>query len=39
MDGLIYIIEFILHLDESLYGIIQNYGLWTYLLLFLIVFL
>ncbi|MBU4438515.1 MAG: DedA family protein [Acetobacterium sp.] len=38
MDGLIYIIEFILHLDESLYGIIQNYGLWTYLLLFLIVF-
>lgn len=38
MDGLFYIVEFILHLDESLYGIIQNYGLWTYLLLFIIVF-
>lgn len=32
------IANFILHLDKSLSGIIQNYGLWTYLLLFLIVF-
>lgn len=38
MDIIINFINFILHLDESLYGIIQNYGLWTYLFLFLIVF-
>lgn len=38
MDTLVYIFNFILHLDKSLVGIIQNYGLWTYLLLFLIVF-
>lgn len=30
--------SFILNLDESLSEVIQNYGLWTYLLLFLIVF-
>lgn len=38
MDIIINFINFILHLDDSLYGIIQNYGFWTYLLLFLIVF-
>lgn len=38
MDTIINIANFIIHLDKSLVGIIQNYGLWTYLLLFLIVF-
>lgn len=38
MDTFVYIANFIIHLDKSLVGIIQNYGLWTYLLLFLIVF-
>ena len=31
-------IELFLHLDKHLNVIIQNYGLWTYLLLFLIIF-
>jgi membrane-associated protein len=38
MTTILGIINFILHLDSSLYGIIQNYGFWTYLLLFLIIF-
>lgn len=38
MNTLVFITSFILHLDQSLIGIIQNYGLWTYLLLFLIIF-
>lgn len=38
MTILFNIANFIINLDESLYGIIQNYGLWTCLLLFLIVF-
>lgn len=38
MDIIINFISFILHLDESLYGIIQTYGFWTYLILFTIVF-
>lgn len=38
MNTLVHIVNFILHLDKSLYGIIQNYGIWTYLFLFLIVF-
>ncbi|AFA49486.1 DedA family protein [Acetobacterium woodii] len=38
MDILVYITNFILHLDKSLVGIMQCYGVWTYLLLFLIVF-
>lgn len=32
-------IDFILHLDQHLNDIIQTYGLWTYLLLFAIVFM
>ena len=31
-------IEFFLHLDTHLYAAIQAYGVWTYLLLFLIIF-
>jgi membrane-associated protein len=33
-----YFIEFFMHLDEHLNVIIQNYGVWTYLLLFLVIF-
>jgi len=39
MDLISFIVDFILHLDEHLSTIIQNYGIWTYLLLFLIIFL
>ena len=38
MDTFVYFANFIIHLDKSLVGIIENYGLWTYLLLFLIIF-
>lgn len=31
-------IEYFLHLDKHLNVVIQNYGLWTYLILFLIIF-
>lgn len=31
-------IQFLLHLDDNINLIIQNYGLWTYLILFLIIF-
>jgi membrane-associated protein len=34
-----FIIDFILHLDKHLSIIIQNYGTWTYALLFLIIFM
>ena len=39
MELISFIVDFILHLDEHLSTIIQNYGTWTYLLLFLIIFL
>ena len=38
MEPVIYLIDFIMHLDEHLSVIIQNYGTWAYLILFLIVF-
>src|SRR5688500_15678412 len=31
-------IDILLHLDKHLAGIIQQYGIWTYLILFLIIF-
>ena len=32
------LVDLFLHLDKHLNVIIQNYGVWTYLLLFLIIF-
>jgi membrane-associated protein len=39
MEFLSSLIDFILHLDKYLNQIIQTYGIWTYLLLFLIIFM
>ncbi len=38
MDFIKQIIDLFLHLDSHLYEIIQDYGVWTYAILFLIVF-
>jgi membrane-associated protein len=38
MEWVRYIIEFIMHIDVHLGAIIKDYGLWTYLILFLIIF-
>jgi membrane-associated protein len=38
MELLKYLIDLFLHLDKHLNEVIQDYGLWTYLILFLIVF-
>lgn len=38
MELISYLIDLILHLDKHLAEIIQSYGIWTYLILFLIVF-
>src|SRR4030065_410129 len=39
MDLFSFVVDFILHLDKHLSAIIQQYGTWTYLLLFLIIFM
>jgi membrane-associated protein len=39
MDFISSVIDFILHLDKHLNEIIQTYGIWSYLLLFLIIFM
>jgi len=39
MELILQFIDFILHLDEYLGEIIRNYGLWTYLILFAIIFM
>lgn len=39
MEIINFLIDFILHLDQHLNQIIQTYGLWTYLILFTIIFL
>ena len=38
MEYILYYIDFILHLDKHLQNIIELFGIWTYLLLFLIIF-
>lgn len=38
MEILIRVIRIFLHLDQHLHIVIQNYGIWTYLIIFLIVF-
>ena len=38
MDLLPQLLDFILHVDKHLELFIQNYGLWVYALLFLIIF-
>ena len=39
MEIILYLVDFVLHLDEQLAAIISQYGTWTYALLFLIIFL
>jgi membrane-associated protein len=38
VDGLVYAFQVFLHLDKTLGAVIQDYGAWTYLILFLIIF-
>jgi membrane-associated protein len=38
MEFLAGIVDFILHLDTHLSGLIQQYGLWSYLILFVVIF-
>ncbi|MDP3397080.1 MAG: VTT domain-containing protein [Methanoregula sp.] len=38
MDPFFYIFNLIIHFDKYLPGIIETYGLWTYLILFVIIF-
>jgi membrane-associated protein len=38
MDPFLSIIDIIIHFDKYLPGIIQQYGFWTYLILFAIIF-
>ena len=39
MEFISYLIDLFLHLDKHLSQIIKNYGVWTYLLLFLVIFM
>jgi membrane-associated protein len=38
MEFLQYAIDFVLHIDKHLFEIVSNYKIWTYLILFLIIF-
>ncbi len=38
METIKFLIDFILHLEHHLTNIIQNYGVWSYLIVFLIIF-
>ncbi len=39
MEFLTFVIDLFIHLDEHLNGIIQDYGVWTYGILFLVIFM
>jgi membrane-associated protein len=39
MNVILYLIDLVLHLDKYLGEIIQNYGTWTYLILFFVIFM
>lgn len=39
MNVVLYLVDLFLHLDKHLHVVIQAYGVWTYLLLFLIIFM
>ena len=38
MDFVLYLVDFILHVDKHLFAFVQSYGVWVYGLLFLIIF-
>jgi membrane-associated protein len=38
MDILLYLVDFVLHVDKHLFSFVQTYGAWVYGLLFLIIF-
>ena len=38
MEFIAFLIDFILHIDKHLEVFVQNYGVWVYALLFLIIF-
>jgi membrane-associated protein len=38
MDPFFFVVDLVLHFDKYLPGIIQSYGVWTYLILFAIIF-
>ncbi|MGB9674027.1 MAG: DedA family protein [Anaerolineales bacterium] len=39
MNVVLYLVDLFLHLDKHLHVVIQTYGVWTYFLLFLIIFM
>lgn len=39
MDTILLIIDFILHMDKYLPSLVQAFGIWTYLILFLVIFI
>ena len=38
MDTLLQLLDFVLHVDRYLLAFVENYGMWVYALLFLIIF-
>lgn len=38
MDAVAYLIDFILHIDKHLFALVAQYGVWVYVILFIIVF-